>query len=918
MEKREMLIRLLQLSRRKTLFFVMGVLIALLSVFLLTNSASAANGSSFNAGRIIDDGVFTNKNSMSITDIQLFLNSKVPSCRAGYTCLKDYVENGKSSAQIIWEQSQNYNINPQVIIVTLQKENGLITDTWPEAWQYRTAMGFACPDSGSCDPAFYGFTNQVGQGARHFRNYFDDNPNWFVPYRTGQANIQWSPNSACGSSSVYIQTRGTAALYSYTPYQPNQAALNNLYGSGDSCSAYGNRNFWRDYTDWFGSTYSSEYITQVIQAPNDSRYFLQIGGTKMWIPTSETYYSWKLDSYPVLQVPQSYFDSLATLPNLKQVGRSGPYYYFVSNGEKHYIPTMQHLQLWGFTQQDVDAVPATVVLNNLPEKNYLGRFVKSTNDMSHYVMNGNQVNKIPNDDLLYQWGFIPSQETTVTPEYLATKTTGTDLSRYISSSGSKYVIDTNRKIGSLSTIQSSNWGNPAYVEINNLALGFLPSINYSNFLKPSDDNKWYLLDGGKKRYIPNNNILNTWGYTNNLLTISPNLANLLVPASNASSVVRVVSPTDKTYILDGQKHWVPDGSTLSAWKADPNTIDIYDQASIAQLQDGQNASTLYQIKGTSNIYTNENENVRYIPDGNTLNAWGYPRTASVISLSQSLIYQYPQTAPVSFKVDTGLGRYLLNDGNYYSVPDNLLSQWGFSNPVSIAPATLNRFTTQGSVKIFMKSSGINYVMENGQRIALSGFDDAYGVNSGNTTSLSVNYFPLSSNRASYLVQSSNQADSRVWLLSQGNKYYIDSFARLVNYGFISRQIPITLLAQSTVDSFTDSGKLAPTFFKKTGSGTKMINFGSSAGFPDSNTKTAYGSNASTDEIISASVFDSFPLTIYLQTIAQGYDGKIYLIENGTKRWILNSQLYLSQYASLPKVQLYGTTLEMIPNGASIN
>jgi hypothetical protein len=40
------------------------------------------------------------------------------------------------------------------------------------------------------------------------------------------------------------------------PYQPNQAALNNLYGIGDGCSAYGNRNFWRIFTGWFGSTYN--------------------------------------------------------------------------------------------------------------------------------------------------------------------------------------------------------------------------------------------------------------------------------------------------------------------------------------------------------------------------------------------------------------------------------------------------------------------------------------------------------------------------------------------------------------------------------------------------------------------------------------------------------------------------------------
>jgi len=54
-----------------------------------------------------------------------------------------------------------------------------------------------------------------------------------------------------------LQNQATAGLYNYTPYQPNQAALNNLYGSGDACSAYGNRNFWRIYIDWFGSPTST-------------------------------------------------------------------------------------------------------------------------------------------------------------------------------------------------------------------------------------------------------------------------------------------------------------------------------------------------------------------------------------------------------------------------------------------------------------------------------------------------------------------------------------------------------------------------------------------------------------------------------------------------------------------------------------
>ncbi len=176
-----------------------------------------------------------------------------------WICLKDYNEGGRSAAQIIWDAAQAYTINPQVLIVTLQKENGLVTDTWPYPWQYRTATGMGCPDGAPCDAQYFGFTNQVNQAARHFRNFYDVNPNWYVPFRTGVNFIRWSPNSACGGSNVNIVTRGTAALYSYTPYQPNAAALNNINGTGDACSAYGNRNFWRDFNNWFGSSLGSPY-----------------------------------------------------------------------------------------------------------------------------------------------------------------------------------------------------------------------------------------------------------------------------------------------------------------------------------------------------------------------------------------------------------------------------------------------------------------------------------------------------------------------------------------------------------------------------------------------------------------------------------------------------------------------------------
>jgi len=907
-------IKKLQLSSIiKTL---LTISVVFFSIVLFTSRVNAASGAEFNAGRIIDDTVFTSKNSMTVQDIQYFLNSKVPNCNTGFTCLKDYSENSKSAAQIIWEQSQNYSINPQVILVTLQKENGLVTDTSPYSRQYRTAMGFACPDDGSCDPTFFGFTKQVGQGARHFRNYFDNNPNWFVPYTIGQATIKWSPNSNCGSSSVYINNRATASLYSYTPYRPNQAALNNLYGTGDGCSAYGNRNFWRDFTDWFGSTYSSEYITQVIQAPGDSRYFLRVGNTKMWIPTTETYFSWRLNTQTIIQVDQTFFSSLSTLPDLKQVGRAGPYYYFVSNGMKHYIPSSQYLQLWGYTQQDVDYVPATGLLNNIPEGGYLGRFAKSSdsNDNSRWLMNGSQKNKIPNDDILNQWGYSASAETTVTPEFLALKQTGPDAGRYVSSSGLKYLVDSARKISLQTPSQEQNWGSNTFVTMNSFAPGFLPTVATSNFLTTAGDPKWYLLDGGKKRFIPNGNILNTWGYNNNLLAISPALMTNLTNANNAQSIVRVLTPSDRIFILDGKKHLVPDTNTLSGWSSNPSAIDTYSEASISQLADGSIASTVYQITGNPNFYTVDNSVIRQIPDSNTLNAWGVPRLTGAIQLSQALVYQYPQSTGVSFRINDGTNDYYLEDGYYYRIPTELKSSWGFSAPTVISPSTLARFQSKPDIKEFISVSGTNYLMTNGSKASLGGLDSAYGIGSSNSTTLTKNYLPTTS-PASYLVKSSNPANNNIWLMSQGKKYTLD-FAAQVGFGFLSTRRSITQLTDSTVSSYTDAG-VAPTLIRKqSGWGVKLVNFGGSMSFPDGETFFAYG--AQNAVIVSDVIYDSLPLNGSLSRLVRDDSGKIYFIENGTKRWIWNSNTYNNQYKGrYPVVYLYGTTISLIPNGPSI-
>ncbi|RKE60112.1 LGFP repeat-containing protein [Microbacterium sp. AG238] len=237
-------------------------------------AASAANAADWDPGYIIDDSVFYSSTGMTASEVQSFLDSRVRNCAAGATCLKNYRQStdnrpvdrycdgyqgspSESAAQIIDKVARSCGINQRVLLVLLEKEQSLVSSTNPPAWAYTAATGQGCPDTAPCDPSTSGFFYQVYYAARQFEIY-RLNPNSFGYRAQRWNNILYSPTTSCGTRSVFINNQATAALYIYTPYTPNQAALANLYGTGDACSSYGNRNFWRIFTDWFGDPRSYE------------------------------------------------------------------------------------------------------------------------------------------------------------------------------------------------------------------------------------------------------------------------------------------------------------------------------------------------------------------------------------------------------------------------------------------------------------------------------------------------------------------------------------------------------------------------------------------------------------------------------------------------------------------------------------
>ena len=283
-------------------FFALGVFAAVFLFTFLTQyfkklddgAVEAASLANFDPGYIISDYQMGNYNSMNEAEIQAFLMAKNSCSNTNYNtylqlsantkykwhwkdghfvCLSEelfgdgeIIGSGDTAAHIIWQAAQDYKINPQVLLVLLQKETGLITDKIPNDGDYRKATGYGCPDTAPCSSQYYGFKNQVRKAAALFRTVLDGG---WTNYPLGANYVQYNPNPDCGGSVVNIRSLATSALYRYTPYQPNEGALAAGYGTA-YCGAYGNRNFYLYFEDWFGSATAA---VKSIKIP-DGKYYI--------------------------------------------------------------------------------------------------------------------------------------------------------------------------------------------------------------------------------------------------------------------------------------------------------------------------------------------------------------------------------------------------------------------------------------------------------------------------------------------------------------------------------------------------------------------------------------------------------------------------------------------------------------------
>lgn len=208
-----------------TVFLLLGIF-----SFSPILSASAAQVA-FNPQFIISDEEMQSTANWTVQDIQKFLED-----RGSYLAtLRSEDLNGqiKSASEIIYQASQQYQINPKYLLVTLQKEQSLITDDTPTQKQLDWAAGYGVCDSCSLsDPKllkFKGFGKQVDNAAGVIRWYYNNSNLSYVKKKDQTTIIDNQP--------IIPQSWATAFLYTYTPH------------------FHGNQNFFRIWNTWFAQIY---------------------------------------------------------------------------------------------------------------------------------------------------------------------------------------------------------------------------------------------------------------------------------------------------------------------------------------------------------------------------------------------------------------------------------------------------------------------------------------------------------------------------------------------------------------------------------------------------------------------------------------------------------------------------------------
>ncbi|HLD31928.1 MAG TPA: serine hydrolase [Patescibacteria group bacterium] len=327
------------------LFCLLGFVLLAQPLFAL-----AEESQSFNPNFIISDDELQNYRSMSRTDIQSFLESQNSPLAEHWT--KDLDNKRQKAADIIYQAAQTHKINPQYLLVKLQKEQSLITDPDPKQSQFDWATGYGvCDNCSTSDPEVAkhrGFATQVDSAAGIMRWYYD---HYLLETWIKKANSIY----VIDGQTVSPATAATAFLYTYTPH------------------ILGNKNFWKLWTTWFSQTYPDGSLLQANESPD---IYLIANGQKRLITNLSVFLS-RFDPKMVIRVRSEVLTSFPAGPDLSFPNYSllkvAGNYYLIDGDYARPFANSSLIQKFGYHPDEI------IVADSTDLQNYkIGKTIENT------------------------------------------------------------------------------------------------------------------------------------------------------------------------------------------------------------------------------------------------------------------------------------------------------------------------------------------------------------------------------------------------------------------------------------------------------------------------------------------------------------------------------------------------------------
>lgn len=178
----------------------------------------------FNRHFLVPDEAFVDAEAVSEAAVQAFLEHTP---FGGVSFLARELVDGEPFSTALSRIARGVQINPIVLLATLQKEQGFVSRSErPLESVIEAAFGCGCHDRRPCIAGYAGLGPQLACAARHLREGFDAGSDR-APTRSGLL-VGGTFRDGSGLS-VTLSNRATLSLYTYTPWVLEGAGGNWLF-----------------------------------------------------------------------------------------------------------------------------------------------------------------------------------------------------------------------------------------------------------------------------------------------------------------------------------------------------------------------------------------------------------------------------------------------------------------------------------------------------------------------------------------------------------------------------------------------------------------------------------------------------------------------------------------------------------------